>query len=46
MVEAAVQAATELGGPLIKEKFGWRGCAVALAAVVIVIGIAWWRFTR
>ena len=46
IAEAVGQLVMEAGAEVIKHRFGWKGCVVAIVIIVGVIALAGWYFLR
>ena len=46
IAEAVGQLVMEAGHEVIKQRYGWIGCVVALVILVAIVVIAWWYFAR
>ena len=46
IAEAVGQVVMEAGAEVIKHRFGWKGCVVAILVVAGIIAFAWWYFLR
>ena len=46
IAETVGQLLMEASAEVIKHRFGWKGCVVAIVIVAGIIALTWWYFLR